>query len=1045
MAASKILQSLLMAAVILVSTHSASIQYPDNNSKLSTTKSTEPYSFDWMLNGSFLDTDSLRHNSSLSDYFIPDGVIIPKLRFTSPSVWEFEENFTNGMQYPWNCGGGGVQVQNGYATITRTSSGNSYCFHHTTASWYDGSWSTLAQNISMGQVSNNSYRGVKVGGVTNEETNWFVLTASTGNSILPFGEKDGFGIDCGIQTTPLPPTITGSQNWVEWRILIDHINREYMLYQGAFLRCKLPFFSEKNPSNDYISMNVWSNGSHTSASYDDMRASGGRFAPFSNGTWISPPLEKQLDNKWGELEIEWDWYGIGSFQDVRDSVRISIINETDGKPIVKFNQISPSLTPLNLSQIPTTSRISLRIDWLPNITGDLIALSSISYTEGDLRPPDLMFKGASLFWPTSNQPINFHSEFYANRMEGFSKTINFSLEFDNGARFTRDINSSIINTSHWGGWWTERYESGLLAGYHNVSAKLDYTDDWFEENEQNNYWNRSIFVTPSSGPNLTMRGKIASLSSETLFDLDREIEGIIINNITIIWGDGTEENIGYQTPISHIYNNVGEYEIIAFAEFENNYMSGISRLNISVGNEPPIANISLSQPWQQMPQVVRISCENSTDTEGEELTCEWLLDEGAPDGQWLSGTTLIHRYPTFGEKIIRLKVRDPFGATNETETKITLAPKETRRILSGVETISNSVVEGGIIYVRPLWSDQLAESERSNVTLRWLFEGVLIDVSLGLGGWYQFSAGTEPGLRGAALLAIFEGESDLEYDLSNFYFAVINTPPIVHASHNTNGTIIEDDVINIDWSKTTDDPWDELSVSLSIEPQTISWNWLVIDEGNISVSILESGLHTISIEVSDESTTSSFGIPILVVNKVPTAEPFCTVEESGETANISCIAMIDDTPSDLETITVSWNTPWGAKTGNEFNFVEITPGTPSVLPNLYQIDYELWDDDGARHGGLVLVSINTTQTDVEGGVFNFTPLYFPLFIFLVMFGIAGIALFLSSRRGLPKPGDKEWRKANPWNDFTDQTESVDEDNPDTDYQSNVDQIEDSKA
>jgi len=100
-------------------------QYPELTVELEK-KEAIAYTTNWLYDGDFIDTDTRHYNSSLASHDIPEGVIIPKLRFESPSQWEFEEHFTNGPQHSWTCGGNPAQTNSGYTTITQSSFGNSY-------------------------------------------------------------------------------------------------------------------------------------------------------------------------------------------------------------------------------------------------------------------------------------------------------------------------------------------------------------------------------------------------------------------------------------------------------------------------------------------------------------------------------------------------------------------------------------------------------------------------------------------------------------------------------------------------------------------------------------------------------------------------------------------------------------------------------------------------------------------------------------------------------------------------------------------------------
>ena len=1002
-------------------------QYPELTVELEK-KEAIAYTTNWLYDGDFIDTDTRHYNSSLASHDIPEGVIIPKLRFESPSQWEFEEHFTNGPQHSWTCGGNPAQTNSGYTTITQSSFGNSYCYHLSPTPWISNGWSTLAQNISMNYISNSSYRSIKIGGVTNGETNWFGIVQEGDGKVVPFGEKDGFGIDCGPQSTSLPPHTAGGSNWIDWRVLVDHSNREYMLYQGAFLRCRLPFFAEKNPSEDYTSFNAHSNGTLASASYDDMRASGGRFAPFSSGTWVSPPLEKDPDYEWGSLDLDWQWYGIGNFQDVRETIRLTVLDWRDNTPIEGFTNLRPTSNMLNISSIPHNIPLKIQIDWLPNITADLIALSAVNYQDGELRPLDLEMDSLSASGANSVAPIILRSEFYAHRMQGYQRDIDIGVSIDNGRNYSTTFNSSVIDSMHWGGWFNENY-SALPAGLYNLTVTLDPNNEWAEENEDNNQFTASFSVSPSAGPNITLVNN-PDVGEQAIFAIEPIVEGLQIEYMWLQWdfGDGELIQIPYQSIITHTYDVAGNHSLSLFAFHQGNQTTSFTIFDFQIGNTPPIANISVSQPWPALAQVVRLSCENSTDSPGEVLICEWLIEEGLPlenQGQWIVGETIIHRYPSLGEKHVTLRVTDPFGASDVVEANFTLEVQETRQLLIGVETNSSAVFEGTSIMVRPILNPDLNASEQENISLAWMQEGVGVLTTKNATGWYPLSVGIENGLNAGAVLSQLQVGLETEYDLTNFYYSVLNRPPEIFVQNNIADTLYEDEQFIIDWSGSIDDEWDSLSATISFEPNVEA---TIIEDKDLKkfvISIPKSATYQMTVEISDGSDTDSLTIPIIVVNKQPEIKVECTSKPHGEIVDVLCLIVdIDESPSDIDTLSISWDSPWVQRIGMEFEVLGIEPGNPSRGENEYVIYYEVVDDDGARSNGTVYVQINTTSKSSFGSIFEFNVLKFPLFAFLGMFIIGGLLSYISSRKKPNEVGSKEWFKQNPWSQELNQSEKI---------------------
>ncbi len=1008
-----------------------------DNAKFVNEKST-PSQF--MENGTFINTGMKGKDQNLTNWPISNGAIVPLLERADTSTFLFQDTFNNQSNGPpndWNCGSEGVVETSGKAHFTAggQATENAYChidLNH--LSLNQTGKATFHFRTWVKDGYEHYFRGVKLYGLLSDERNFFVMMEDNTSELIlttNYQTSDGTWIvtSCPTGVTSIPqPSL--QVDFHDWHILADSVQRHFWLYQDGILRCEFDYQPVANNGLGHMmEIGSWGSFSDTSAAqYDKVAATVG-WVPFqTGGTWISPPLEKDPDYEWGSLDLDWQWYGIGNFQDVRETIRLTVLDWRDNTPIEGFTNLRPTSNFLNISSIPHNIPLKIQIDWLPNITADLIALSAINYQSGELRPLDLEMDSLSASGANSVAPILLRSEFYAHRMQGYQRDIDIGISIENGRNYSTTFNSSLIDSMHWGGWFNENY-SALSAGLYNLTVTLDPNNEWDEENEDNNQLTTFFYVSPSSGPNITLVNN-PDVGEQAIFEIEPTVEGLDIEYLWLQWdvGDGELIQIPYQFVITHIYNIAGNHTLSLFAFHQNNQTTSYTTLDFQIGNTPPIANISVSQPWPALAQVVRLSCENSTDTPGEELTCEWLIEEGLPaenHGQWIVGETIIHRYPNLGEKHVTLRVTDPFGASDIVEANFTLEAQETRQLLIGVETNSSAVFEGSTIMVRPIWNPNLNASERENVSLIWMQEGVGIFTTKNATGWHSLPAGTANGLNAGSVLSQLQVGLETEYDLTNFYYTVLNRPPEIFVQTNIVNPLYEDEQFIIDWSGSIDDEWDTLSARIWFEPDV---EFTIIEDTfskKFSISIPKSSTYQMTLEVSDGTDTDSLTIPIIVVNKQPEIKVKCTSKSHGETADVLClITEFNESPSDIGSLTISWDSPWVQRTGMEFEVLGIEPGNPNRGENEYVIYYEVIDDDGARSNGYVYVQINTTSNTSFGSTFEFNVLKFPLFAFLGMFIIGGLISYISNRKKPNEVGSKEWFKQNPWSQELNQSDKI---------------------
>jgi len=1016
--------SILMFSSIIPLSHTNETEL-----KNSVVSNVEPYSENWLLNGTFYQTGMTGVDSNLSSWMYDSKVIIPYLNLIDTSNFLFTDNFNDqygGTPNGWNCGSVGVSEDQGYARFSAGSGGtdNAYChidinhlnFNQSNqVSFYFKTWQKSGYE--------HFFRGTKIYGVFNDERNFFMfLEDENKNLIITTNYQDSNGTwfveYCQNGTTQIPqPTL--QQDFHEWLIHSDNSKEKFWLYQDGIKRCNFNYLPVKN-NGAGLMMEIGASGSdsdYSEVEYDVVGATPGLVPFHQGGSWVSPPLVKNMDHQWGSLDLDWQWWGIGNFQDVRDSVRLTIRDQRDNSTIPGFSQMSPTPYPLNLSSIPHSTPIYLEVEWLVNVTSDLVGLTQINYSEGEPRPPDLEVVGFSV--DIYSDHIIFLYEIIIHRLNGSNYSIPIRLFYNDNIVINYEA-KVMIWSPH------QTYSSTLMrpklgVGEYNSTFALDWEQELSEENEQNNVISKSFIIVPTTIPEIKLINE-PKAGEAAIFELAPTSEGMVFDNFSINWNDASENysNI-YEPQIPHIYLSSGLHFLNLTVYFSGIAVEGA--LFFRIENLPPIANITISQPWDELPQVLRMTCENSIDSLGDELTCEWFLTGGeneSGENVWLSGETITHDFSSLGLKFITLRVTDLEGLTDEITTNFTIVALPTMRILNGVELNSSTIREGvREILVRPIWNNSIDEVDKKNLSLSLITNSQEISIGSNISDWQVFPTEIRSGVYSGSILAIMNSSNGIEYDIVNFYYTVINNPPIFKIEYILPEIIYEDDFIVFNFSKSFDDPWDKLSLTAetsNLSTIIYSINYMVY------ISFPDNGNHTITFSLSDGDDFVLDEVIVEVANKIPTMKPSCWSNTDDKKITINCRTISkNDSYSDLESLSIIWDTPWGNKEGDNFTFHTDDPGEPTDDDNLYGIGYEIIDDDGARTSGFAYVMIEPLLSQEENSKFIEEDLVFPVSIISSIFLVILIFIAYVGNRGKKPIGERDWFKKNPW---ADQTEIV---------------------
>lgn len=132
------------------------------------------------------------------------------------------------------------------------------------------------------------------------------------------------------------------------------------------------------------------------------------------------------------------------------------------------------------------------------------------------------------------------------------------------------------------------------------------------------------------------------------------------------FGDGAWENTAMAT---HEYRNLDSYTA-AITVIDDRGASTTGKVTITVGNEPPIAVLSVTPEKGSKPLSVTLDGSRSHDPDDTDLTFAWEFG----DGESGRGSQTVHTYGTEGTYRITLLVTDPNGASDREEATVNVEP-----------------------------------------------------------------------------------------------------------------------------------------------------------------------------------------------------------------------------------------------------------------------------------------------------------------------------------------------------------------------------------
>jgi Ca2+-binding RTX toxin-like protein len=173
-----------------------------------------------------------------------------------------------------------------------------------------------------------------------------------------------------------------------------------------------------------------------------------------------------------------------------------------------------------------------------------------------------------------------------------------------------------------------------------------------------------------STPSYVYVGSLATLTASGSYDPD----GFIANYAWDLDGDGVYEvNTGATFYVSRTFNLVGTVSV-GIQVTDNRGASSVARGFINVlalPNRAPIASFTANPSTAVVGQVVSFDGRASSDPDGQSLTYDWDFGDGSPHA---GGSTASHAYAAAGPRVVRLRVTDTLGVSNETTRSLTINP-----------------------------------------------------------------------------------------------------------------------------------------------------------------------------------------------------------------------------------------------------------------------------------------------------------------------------------------------------------------------------------
>ena len=945
---------------------------------------TQSFTSDWIFDGVKQGVYLSNNQSWVGDLTaMPNGHVAPNYVNQTPTGgWSYFENFSSwsgGKPVGWDCGGGGFTSQSGAIQVgfsaTEPAGYNGWCredlgtTHNFNLSYQN--YSTFETLLAVSDGRSHQWQGSMIHSTFDDKRTFISLVLDSSGNLVPvngdFRDSALLGNPCATQNTLLPQP---DSNWEyhTYRTIADSSLNKAWLYQDGILRCQISLSNivSSYHDNDTAVSTYGGGGDSGWARHDHNAMNGGVFAFQSDARWISPTINS-MNHYWENFNFDWWAGGIGNSTMMSDALTISVIDSSTSMVIPGFANIPMPDGVLNLSAIPYSTAIKVRIDWHEGMY-DMFSIGNFSITRGDkidydLYPSDISLDNPGLVRVGDTIQWSGIANIIGSTAQSVASIDQILIDNIVIAENTVDYSTISSNTSVSG-----NYSGAISSGIHTIFMSLDTQGSSNEAVETNNQMSRSILIHPNSGPVIQFpNGAIFNSTDVAKILVLDQVDGYLITMLTIDWGDGMTEVINGQGPfnLQHNYSDVDMYQISASASLEYNLISTITTENLIVLNEGPLAIISTIGEWSKKGATTYFGCGDSIDPENGILICDWTIDGGAAG----TGETFGWAFDQIGTFTIGLTVTDEHGGIDYTskEWDVAFSNQEEFVLEIIVEPTALPVYEGAGIDIQIIWNQELPLDYSNNAVLTWKIDGVNSPAQSISDAIYRFEAPTSNTTVQVSLSIQFvDSYNQLHLDSDQLIVDVVNRNPTPIVVINT-VSIIEGEYLLIDWSSSHDDDWDMASLFAEFELDGSPITLEEVSAGIVHLYVNQSGEHTITVIIRDGKGGSALtDMDFLVINRIPSAIISCSVNQVTLNQSFTCGAIdLNDTVNDLDGLILKWTFSDGTQTitADSINHFFTEYGT-------HHIGLIITDDDDAASTSNMSFNIVDPNAPTEGSKDN---------------------------------------------------------------------------
>jgi PKD repeat protein len=453
------------------------------------------------------------------------------------------------------------------------------------------------------------------------------------------------------------------------------------------------------------------------------------------------------------------------------------------------------------------------------------------------------------------------------------------------------------------------------------------------------------------------------------------------------FGDGNTTAWELEPTATYTYSEQGEYTVKVTVKDDDDSTS-IDSLKVKINNVVPTANLSANKTTIKIAEPVYFNADLTHDTSSDFPYLEYHWDFG--DGKTSTERAITHFYLNDDNYTVTLTVRDDNGAVSRKTLIITvLNNPPTCRVMNDLEVNEDDdIVFTGTGY------DSKADEKDLEYSWNLDIPG-MEDTPWDRSPDFDYTY-TEAGVY-YVTLSVRDDNGDIGTDIVRI--TVKNVVPTAEFTLDSD-RILEDEKLFFNGGKSTDSESDQKTLNYTWD---LGPNIPLMFGKSIYYTYSKAGLYTVRLTVTDDDGDIDSMSESLAVENV---EPSAVIIASDSKVQIGSIinftaGMIEDTESDLDSLTFNWN--FGDKTQADGEFVNHS----YTEPGLFTVTLVVTDDNGASSSSVLIISVTEIETqDVAepkeaGEELNLAILGIVIAILVV---ILVVLLVLIQRKKKKKPG-----------------------------------------